>query len=350
MSTRTSYSCTLNDEQRERLREVLSSGNYRPVPVPHTIAAVEAQDCRVNLYKSGKCLVQGKGTEAFVLFVLEPLVLLRAGLGYEAALHPETVTPHMGIDESGKGDFFGPLVTVAAFVDAESAKALRALKVRDSKQIKNDKQALAMGAEIRKRLQPRNIAIVKIGPRAYNRLYAKIRNVNRLLAWAHARAIENLLDTAPDCPRAVADQFGARSLVEKALMRNGRKIKLEQRHKAESDVAVAAASILAREAFLRDIARLSARYEIEIRKGASDQVRAAAVELVKKQSDPTVLLETAKCHFRTTDAVLSAAGFSRRDLGPEGAAVSRASRATGAPRSRARTETRGKEKEAEGVE
>ena len=161
-----------------------------------------------------------------------------------------------------------------------------------------------------------------IGPEAYNRLYAKMRSVNTLLAWGHARAIENLLDTAPDCPRAISDQFGNPEQVKKALMGRGRKIELVQRHRAEADVAVAAASILARAAFLDGLARLQAAYGQRFPKGASDQVQAAARDLVKAHG-PGVLLKTAKCHFRTADAVLAASGQSRAALGADGQAVSK---------------------------
>jgi len=121
----------------------------------------------------------------------------------------------------------------------------------------------------------------------------------------------------PSCPRAVFDQFGSKESVERALMKKGREIVLEQRHKAESDIAVAAASILAREGFLRSLATLKQRHGQEFPKGASLEVRAAAEALVRTKG-PGILMEVAKCHFRTTDAVLAAAGHSRRELPPEG--------------------------------
>jgi ribonuclease HIII len=316
-----SYSCALTLPQRERLREILAAGNYRPVAVPHTIVAVEGPDCRVNLYTSGKLLVQGKGTEDFVMFVLEPNVLQRAGLGYEEVLDPGATAPHMGIDESGKGDFFGPLVVAAAYTDPVLAGTMRQIGVRDSKQM-TDKQIFAVGARLRALLGRNRYALVTIGPETYNRLYAGIRNVNRLLSWAHARAIENLLDTMPDCPRAVADQFGAAHQIERALMKKGRAIVLEQHHKAEADIAVAAASVLARECFLRALQRLGKEHGLDLPKGASAAVREAALALVRREG-PAILLKTAKCHFRTADEVLAAAGASRAALGPAGAAVSR---------------------------
>ncbi|MBP7638592.1 MAG: ribonuclease HIII [Kiritimatiellae bacterium] len=326
MEKKNSYTFVLNSEQQEALKILLKMGNYRPKQVPHTVIAVEAQDCVVNLYKSGKCLVQGKGAEDFVLFFLEPNVLQSATVGYEETLNPDLVAPHMGIDESGKGDFFGPLVACAVYVDPDLAHAMQELGVKDCKQL-SDKAVFFIGTKTRQLLGPKRFAMVSIGPEAYNRLYAKIRNVNSLLAWAHARCIENLLETVPDCPRAVADQFGAKQVIERALMKKGRSIKLEQRHKAESDIAVASASVLAREAFLRGLGRLGETHGIQAHKGASEQVKASAIELVKK-AGPEVLLKACKCHFKTTDQVLAACGSSRAALGPEGQAVSRSKEKT----------------------
>jgi ribonuclease HIII len=149
-----------------------------------------------------------------------------------------------------------------------------------------------------------------------------MRSVNSLLAWGHARAIENLLDAVPDCPRAVADQFGPKRQIEQALMKKGRSIELEQRPKAESDLAVAGASILARAAFLLALQKMAAKYDLKIPKGASARVIESAQALVEKEG-PNVLLEAAKCHFKTTDKVLDGMGKSRADLAPEGQVVSK---------------------------
>jgi ribonuclease HIII len=230
----------------------------------------------------------------------------------------------MGIDESGKGDFFGPMVIAAAYVDEPLVEKLREMDVRDSKRITSDRKALDMARDIRDLLGDR-FAMVNIGPAAYNRLYAKMRNVNSMLAWGHARAIEDLLEKVPGCPRALSDQFGPKRQIEQALMRKGKDIRLEQRPKAESDPAVAAASVLARAGFVHALQRMGKSYEVEIPKGASDAVRATAEQLVK-QRGPEVLLQTAKCHFRTADRVLEAVSLDRSALGPEGAAVSRTGR------------------------
>lgn len=321
MTSRTSFTFALTAPQQSLLSEVLTTGNYRPAEVPHARIAVRSPDCSITLFKSGKCLIQGKGAEEFVTFVMEPMVLGQAQLGYERVLNPEATSPHMGIDESGKGDFFGPMVIAAAYVDEELATVMQQMGVRDSKTITSDDKAMAMGRELR-RLLGRRFAVVRIGPRAYNRLYGRMRNINLMLGWGHARAIEDLLNVIPDCPRAISDQFGSEQQVRRALGERGKRIELIQRHKAESDLAVAAASIIAREEFLRGLASMSAEYGMKIPKGASAQVQATARELARLRG-AAVLVDVAKCHFKTTDTILAAVGETRAALGPDGQAVSR---------------------------
>ena len=313
MEKKNSYTVKLTPAQMDEASRILREGNYRMRKVEHALAAAEGEDCQIAVYQSGKCLVQGKGAADWISFVLEPQVLGEARLGYEDVLNPEANAPHMGVDESGKGDFFGPMVVAAAYVDEALAKDLRAMNVRDSKTITSDKAALDLAKKIRERLGDR-FALVAIGPAAYNRLYATMNSVNRILAWGHARAIENLLEKVPDCPRALSDQFGPEQQIQRALQQKGRRIKLEQRHKAESDVAVAAASILARAGFLMALAKLGEKYAVKLPKGASEQVKATAGELVKKHGG-AALLETAKCHFKTTDDVLAPLGRTRAGEG-----------------------------------
>ncbi len=206
--------------------------------------------------------------------------------------------PRIGIDESGKGDYFGPLVIAAAYVDAKIEPDLRLLNVRDSKKIA-DGRILELARDI-KLLCPH--ALIAIGPRKYNELYAKIRNLNRLLAWGHARALENLLEQVP-CHIAIADQFGDERFVLNALMEKGRQIRLVQQPRAEGDLAVAAASILARAEFLIRLDRLSHDIGTALPKGASPAVELAGKMVMKKRGREG--LETvAKLHFKTTRAVL----------------------------------------------
>ncbi len=205
----------------------------------------------------------------------------------------------IGIDESGKGDYFGPLVIAAVFVDATTQGELALMEVRDSKKI-SDGRILEMAPDI-KTICPHSV--IAIGPQKYNELYAKIKNLNRLLAWGHAKALENLLERVT-CERAISDQFGDERLILNALQEKGRKIILEQRTKAESDLAVAAASILARAEFLIRLKRLSAEVGTTLPKGASPAVELAAKMIIKKHGQDR-LGSVAKLHFKTTQAVLS---------------------------------------------
>jgi ribonuclease HIII len=230
--------------------------------------------------------------------------LLRPCTSFYQSYSPVTDKPHhqtverIGIDESGKGDYFGPLVIAAVFVDATTQGELTLMNVRDSKKL-SDGRILDIAPDIRT-ICP--YSIIAIGPQRYNELYAKIRNLNRLLAWGHAKALETLLDKV-SCGRAIADQFGDERLILNALQEKGRTIVLEQRHKAESDLAVAAASILARAEFLLRLKRLSEEIGTTLPKGASPAVELAGRMIVKKHGEER-LGSVAKLHFKTTQSVL----------------------------------------------
>jgi len=200
----------------------------------------------------------------------------------------------IGMDESGKGDYFGPLVAAAVYLEPAQAEALTALGVRDSKRL-TDRRAIELAGEIRKQAQ---VEVVRINPSRYNSLYDKMKNLNRLLAWAHARALENLLNRV-SCTRAVIDQFAQPQIIERALMAAGRTIHIEQRHKAEADPAVAAASVVARAEFLAGLEALSHQAGVTLPKGASEAVERAA-EQVLARGGRTQLEQVAKIHFQTT--------------------------------------------------
>jgi ribonuclease HIII len=130
-----------------------------------------------------------------------------------------------------------------------------------------------------------------------------MHSVNKLLAWGHARVIENLMGQRhrmnPLPVRAISDQFASsKSTVANALMSLGREIELIQRHKAEEDVAVAAASILARDEFVTRLAKLEKQFGVKLPKGASAAVDAAAREFLAKHGADS-LPKVAKMHFRT---------------------------------------------------
>ncbi len=205
----------------------------------------------------------------------------------------EIFIPHIGTDESGKGDFFGPLVIAGVLVDEKNAKIFHDLGIKDSKKL-TDKKMLALSIEIKK-LAPH--AIIPISNSKYNELYANIKNLNKLLAWGHARAIENILDSST-CEYALSDKFGDEHLIKSALMKNGRGIRLEQMCKAESDIAVAAASVLARATFVQRMQVMENSYGIKFPKGCSGLVKIAAGEFIAKYGKDR-LKEVCKTHFRT---------------------------------------------------
>jgi ribonuclease HIII len=303
---KSSHVCTVTADQAERFREILERQGWDLDTLPYARWRARRDKTTIVAYESGKMTVQGRGTAEIVQFVLEPEILGEARFGYETewAEHetPEMFAPHAGIDESGKGDFFGPLVVAAAFVDEAASRRLLELGVTDSKRIRSDRRIHDMAREIRTLLRGR-FSVVPIGPEAYNRLYDSIGNVNRLLGWGHARALENLLEQVPSCPRALSDQFGRPETIERALLERGRRVKLEQRTKAESDIAVAAASVLARDVFVQALDRLSESLGLPLPKGAGANVDSAARDLVAKHGSD-VLRRSAKLHFKTTQKVL----------------------------------------------
>ena len=297
-----SYTHALTSDQVTELRALLASLSFEFSPKPYTIFFGKKNKLSVSVYEKGpKVLVQGKGFEDFVRFELEPKILGEAKLGYEEVHSPEMFEPHIGVDESGKGDFFGPLVIAGVYVDRGIARKLLDAGVQDSKRIGSDARIRTLALEIRKTTAGLNETIL-IGPERYNQLYDKFGNLNRLLGWGHARVIENLLAKKPDCPRALSDQFADAHVIENSLLQHGRKIKIEQRTKAESDIAVGAASILAREAFIDWLDRNGRELGLRLDRGVSAQTKSTAEKIVAK-GGPDALRKVAKVHFRTAHEV-----------------------------------------------
>ena len=301
----TSHTAALTPPQAEKLRRVLEERGYDFEPKPHALFSARKGKLNVTVYQKGpKALIQGKDTEAFVRFTLEPEVLGEARLGYEEILEPDKFEPHFGIDESGKGDFFGPLVIAGVFTDGAIARRLIECGVMDSKRVTSAARIRQLAAAIRA-VPGCATEVVTIGPERYNEMHASFGNLNRLLAWGHARVIEKLAAARPDCPRALSDQFARPEVLERALRQKGLTLHLEQRTKGESDTAVAAASILARERFIDWMDKTSAACGVKLPLGASEAVVLAAREWVAKHGRES-LGKAAKLHFRTTEAVLEA--------------------------------------------
>ena len=298
----TIHTCKLTDEQASALQAALVARNWQPRTVPYARFAFESDKTNIVFYESGKLVVQGKGTAEFVEFVLEPEILKEVKLGYETILNPDLLLPRIGVDESGKGDFFGPLCIAGVYVNESVINAWKEAGIRDSKNISSDKKISDL-AELIRKTPGCVVDSVVVGNEAYNRLYTKMKSVNTLLAWGHARVIENLMGKRyqmnPPPVKAISDQFAAsKSVIENALMSQGKEIQLVQRHKAEEDIAVAAASILARDAFVKGLAKLEKDFSMKLPKGASAAVDTAAKQFVEERGAGE-LQRVSKLHFRT---------------------------------------------------
>lgn len=213
---------------------------------------------------------------------------------------------YIGTDESGKGDYFGPLVVAGVFVTPETADALLKLGVMDSKKL-TDSLMMKLAPQIEAIVGKAAISVIEMGPEAYNRLYDQFKssgkNLNHLLAWGHAKALETLLEANPNCTHAIADQFGSEHYIKNQLKTRGREITLYQTPKAEANIGVAAASILARCRFVSKLERLGQQIGIKLPPGASQAVVAAA-KRVAAEKGPQGLTQVAKLHFKTTQTVL----------------------------------------------
>jgi ribonuclease HIII len=299
----TLYNTLLSPAQAAKLKTLLREEGYKFESRPYTLYFAQKDKLTIAVYEKGpKVVIQGRSTEDFVKYRLEPDILGEAKLGYEEVLYPEMFEPHFGIDESGKGDFFGPLVIAGVHVDRDLARHFQQAGVADSKRISSDKRIRDLAAAIRKSGAAQSVVV--IGPDRYNALFAKIGNLNRLLAWGHARVLENLCALRPECPRALSDKFADVHVLKRALMEKGRSIALDQRTKAESDFAVAAASILAREKFIDWLDTAGRRLGVLLPRGVSASVKEAARKIVET-AGRDALGSVAKMHFKTASEVLA---------------------------------------------
>jgi ribonuclease HIII len=209
--------------------------------------------------------------------------------------------PYIGTDESGKGDYFGPLVVAGVYLTPDSGKLLRSIGIRDSKEL-SDSQIRQFAAEIKK-MNDIIFDVVLISPEKYNQLYEKMGNLNTLMGWAHSRVIENLLFKC-SAGEVISDKFGNEKIILDALQQRGRSINLTQVTKAERFTAVAAASILAREFVVKWFKIQSKKYKVEIPKGSSSEVEVAAKHLLEKYGKE-IIKKLVKIHFKTSNKVFN---------------------------------------------
>lgn len=319
MKLNNNFTCSLDHSKAEELKKLLEDRGFLFKTAPYAMFSASGKDVNVTYYLSGKLVVQGKGTAEFVEFILEPEILKEAKLGYESVYDESYFDPRLGIDESGKGDFFGPLCIAGVYVNEKIIKYWQGSGIRDSKRIHSDRTIIELANYI-KSTDGCFYSVVKIGNEAYNRLYEKMNNVNSILAWGHARVIENLMMESakliPPPKKAISDQFAHnKEVLSSVIMTYGKQIDLVQLHKAEADPAVAAASILAREAFINGLSRLQKQFGMAFPPGASDLVENVAKEFVARFGFEKLRL-VAKLHFKTTKKIKADKEIQSLDLLP----------------------------------
>ncbi len=300
------YTLKLDDGQMERVRAILSGRGWEAFDVAYARFAFRGRDCNVTAYESGKLVVAGKGTEEFVTMTLEPEVTKAPRLGYDPVLHPDWFELHAGLDESGKGDLFGPVVAATVIADRSAIEGWIQAGVKDSKKIA-DTQIVKLDKLIRG-THGVAVATCLCGMAKYNTIMARPHaNLNRLLAWQHATALAQAL-TVKQAPRGLLDQFSKEPLVQRELVKMGiRDFDLQMRTKAEEDPVVAAASVVARAEYVRQVHALSRNFGGPLQKGAGALAKEQAAQIIERFGARS-LGAFAKLHFRTCYEVVAAAG------------------------------------------
>ncbi|HEU5079017.1 MAG TPA: ribonuclease HIII [Opitutaceae bacterium] len=301
------YTIKLNDQQLDKLKTLLEGRGWERFEVPYARYAYRGSDCNVTAYDKRKVVVvAGKGTEDFVVHVLESEITKSPRFGYDEVLHPDWFEAHAGLDESGKGDFFGPLITATVIAEKSAIESWIKAGVKDSKRLV-DTQIMRLENLIRETPG----AVVEIFPWTmpkYNELMLKpAANVNRLLGWQHAKTLMRALERKR-VPWGLLDQFSEQPLVQRELARAELKnFELRMRTKAEEDPVVAAASVVARAEYVRHMNDLSKKFGGKLLKGASASVKQQGREIIDRFG-VKALGNFAKLHFRTAYEVVSEAG------------------------------------------
>lgn len=297
------YTITLDEQQLEKLEALCDKRSYGYHHVDHSLFAFKSKIEQLNIvaYKSGKVVIQGKGTEWFVQNHLEVEITGEALLGYDEVHNPEWYEPHAGVDEAGKGDLFGPLVSCCVIADGDMVRHWKEQGVKDSKAL-TDSSILRLERII---LRTKGVVVKKTFAtmQRYNEMMAKpAANLNKLLAWYHARSIQAAL-AQRKVDWGLLDQFSKVPLTQQQLKKDGCDFNLQMRTKAESDPVVAAASICARAEFVRQLQLLGKEFDMEFRKGAGAPVKQQATEFIERHGAHR-LKDIAKVHFKTAYEVL----------------------------------------------
>jgi ribonuclease HIII len=289
-----SYTLKLGADTQTEVRAFFKDKGFEFHEAPHAFWNARGPQCNATFYRSGKLLLQGKEADTYRGLLGDDTPAARPfhqGLSLQPKPPPQT---WIGTDEAGKGDYLGPLVVAGVLLKREHLEILHTLGVDDSKAL-SDHRLPEMVRAI-EALGPSEVLV--LSPPRYNEMYASMGNLNRMLAWAHAKVIESLAAQG-DADWIIVDQFEKRGAVSRRVAAAGISLPITERPKGESDPAVAAASVLARAAFLRVLKSLGRRHGVTLRPGAGPPTLASARAFVQAHGREA-LNEVAKLHFATT--------------------------------------------------
>lgn len=299
--TQTTIVLQISKDQVPEIKKVLAEKELHFSALPYAYFTAKGEGVACTLYLSGKMVIQGRLAQTFVhqhfRHLSPPLLENASNQKHSLSFSKE---PHIGSDESGKGDFFGPLCISAVYASENDLNLLQNMQIiRDSKAL--SKKDICTAAQF---IQEHFLVeTLVLSPPEYNRLYEKFQNLNHLLAYGHACVIQRLFQKT-DCRNVLVDQFSQENLVEKFLKKQGAKqIQVTQRVRAETDLVVAAASILARDAFVQNMQKLSDQFGIHLPKGGGASTISTGKEIVKRWGSE-VLQQMSKTHFKNMENII----------------------------------------------
>lgn len=299
--TQTCFSFTLTPPQVEHLHQICLQRGFEPYDVQYSLYAFRGNRLNIVCYRTGKLVIQGRDAQEFVTFTIEPEVTQTFLLGNDEVYHPEWYEIHAGLDESGKGDVFGPVVTACVIAGGDEVRALQKVGVKDSKAVSSDREILKIEEKIR-RTDGVIVEVMALSMEKYNELYVKFgRNLNRLLGWLHSCSLKNALKRRP-IERGLLDQFSKQPIVQGYIEKEFPEFELAMRTKAEADPVVGAASIVARAEYIRRMEQLSKDAGMELPKGAGAVVNKIGYELYEKVGDEG-MVHFCKMHFKNLETI-----------------------------------------------
>lgn len=297
------------DNETKKLMNDFYKDTKRDKTPPYAIFQADTGDTIVTLYESGKAMFQGVSAD-IEAGMWESIGKDKENIDYfidreeVKEKKEETTIPidisSVGSDEVGTGDYYGPIVVTASYVNKDDIPFLTELGVKDSKKL-SDEQILKIVPKIIKKIKYKTIMLSN---KEYNKNYGKDMNMNKIKAVLHNKVLTEMVkDNEYDY--IVVDQFEPESSYYKHLSEVPSPLKgITFITKAEDKcLSVACSSLISRYIFVKEIDKLGDKYGIFLPKGANYYVEDVGIKLVEKYGI-NVLKEVAKLNFSNTDRIL----------------------------------------------